>query len=112
MYADGRGTAQDDKAAVSWYAKAAHAQYAPAQSNLGYMYSYGRGVRADNHEAMKWYLRAASQNYAQGEINLGLAYFQRSDPHDLGEEGNGFARRQSRVLPKRKKNSDWPIRRD
>ena len=37
MYANGRGTAQNDRRAVEWYTKAAEQVYDAAQSTLGWM---------------------------------------------------------------------------
>jgi len=43
MYADGRGVAQDDAQALTWFRKAADQGNAGAQDKLGFMYVNGRG---------------------------------------------------------------------
>ncbi len=45
MYAEGKGTPQDDKQAVHWYTKSAEQGLAAAQNNLGVMYLNGKAFR-------------------------------------------------------------------
>ena len=45
MCRDGRGVAQDDGEAVTWFRRAAEQGNASGQFNLGLMYENGRGVR-------------------------------------------------------------------
>ena len=47
MYYRGEGVAQDDKAAVKWYTKAAEQGHVGAQTDLGLMYESGQGVAQD-----------------------------------------------------------------
>jgi TPR repeat protein len=49
--------------------------YAPSESNLGFMYLQGRGVASDNKEAAKLFRKAAQKGYAAAEYNLGLLYY-------------------------------------
>ena len=74
MYENGRGVAQDDGEAVSWYRRAAEQGDASGQFNLGVMYENGRGVAQDDGEAVSWYRRAAEQGDASGQFNLGVMY--------------------------------------
>jgi hypothetical protein len=64
MYDQGRGVAQDDKQAVSWYRKAAEQGYATAQNNLGNMYAQGKGVAQDYVQAHMWFNIASANGYA------------------------------------------------
>ncbi|KIO47791.1 tetratricopeptide repeat protein, partial [Nitrosospira sp. NpAV] len=61
LYAKGRGVAQDDREAVSWYRKAAEQGNADAQYNLGLAYTKGQGTTQDERQAAFWYLKAAEQ---------------------------------------------------
>ena len=60
MYAIGRGVAQDDQQAVTWYRKAAEQGDADAQYNLGIRYADGKGVTQDYIEAHMWFSLAAA----------------------------------------------------
>jgi TPR repeat protein len=74
MYANAKGTAQDDVEAIKWYLKAAEQGHAVAQTNLGLMYAKGRAVTQDCVEALKWYRLAAGQGYPAAQLNLGYMY--------------------------------------
>jgi TPR repeat protein len=74
MYYRGRGVAQDDKEAATWFRRAADGGDATAQFYLGGMFSEGRGVPQDYAESAQWYHRAADQGDGQAQYNLGLAY--------------------------------------
>ena len=74
MYRDGRGVAQDDGEAVTWFRRAAEQGNARGQSNFGFMCDTGRGVAQDDGEAVTWFRRAAEQGNARGQFNLGLMY--------------------------------------
>lgn len=74
-YDFGKGIAQNDTAAYTWYHKAAEQGYAPAQNALGLMYREGRGVEQSNETAVEWYHKAARQLNAKAMFNLGTAYY-------------------------------------
>jgi TPR repeat protein len=73
-YANGTGTARDDRLAVEWYRKAAAQGLAAAQTNLGTRYANGEGVARDTAQAVEWFQRAAEQGDAGGQFNLGVMY--------------------------------------
>jgi hypothetical protein len=73
-YYRGRGVAQSDTEAATWFKRAADQGDAVARFQLGVMYGEGRGVPQDFSEAARWYERAAEQGDAQAQYNLGLAY--------------------------------------
>jgi TPR repeat protein len=60
MYARGRGVAQDEQQAVTWYHKAAEQGDADAQYNLGIRYADGKGVTQDYIEAHMWFSLASA----------------------------------------------------
>ena len=64
----------DYNKAVKWYRKAAEQEFAPAQTNLGWMYENGWGVSQDYSEAVKWFRKAAEQGNARGQSCLGWMY--------------------------------------
>jgi TPR repeat protein len=72
LYRLGKGVAQNDRAAVKWYALAAQQASAEAQFNLGFMYDYGYGVPENDSASVKWYTLAAEQGHAQAQANLGV----------------------------------------
>ena len=74
MYATGRGVAQDDGEAVTWFRRAAEQGNSIGQTSLGAMYRAGRGVAQDDGEAVTWYRRAADQGNSIGQTNLGVMY--------------------------------------
>jgi TPR repeat protein len=74
VYYRGRGAAQNDAEAATWFKRAAEHGDAVARFQLGVMYGEGRGVPQDFAEAARWYERAADQGDAQAQYNLGLAY--------------------------------------
>jgi TPR repeat protein len=68
MYREGKVLPQNDKTALSWFArswytKAAEQGHSKAQYNLGTMYSQGDGVSVCNKTAAKWYNLAAEQSH-------------------------------------------------
>jgi TPR repeat protein len=67
MYANGRGVPQDNKAAVSWYRKAAEQDHADAQFHLGVVYASGLCVAQDLVVAVSWYRKAAEQGHADAQ---------------------------------------------
>ena len=76
MYANGRGVAKDEKAAVAWFRMAGDQGDAAAQSNLGVLYVNGRGVAKDEKAAAAWFHKAAQQGDADAQFNLGINYAQ------------------------------------
>jgi TPR repeat protein len=73
-YYRGRGVAQNDTEAASWFKRAAEQGDPVARFTLGVMYGEGRGVPQDFAEGARWYRLAAEQGDAQAQYNLGLAY--------------------------------------
>jgi hypothetical protein len=69
MYELGKGVAQDDKQAASWYRKAAEQGYATAQTNLGVMYAQGKGVAQDYVQAHMWSNIASANGDANARKN-------------------------------------------
>ena len=74
MYVQGRGVAQNDATAVSWYRKAAEQGHARAQYGHGIMYAKGRGVARSDATAVSWYRKAGEQGHAGAQFNLGDMY--------------------------------------
>ena len=85
MYENGRGVAQDEEQAVTFYGRAAQQGNASAQSNLVYiaqkgngsaqlhlgkMYEKGWGVAKDHEQAVTWYRLAAEQGKTAAKNNL------------------------------------------
>ena len=70
MYANGRGVAKDDAAAVSWYRKAAEQGYVRAQLDLGGIYE----TQNDDVAAASWYRKAADQGLAFAQHDIGVMY--------------------------------------
>ncbi|MCB1472504.1 MAG: SEL1-like repeat protein [Rhodobiaceae bacterium] len=71
-FTQGRGVAQDLKAAADWYQRAAAQGLAPAQYRLGSLYEKGHGVTRDMAMAEMWYLRAADQGNRKAMHNLAV----------------------------------------
>jgi len=71
LYAEGKGVAPDDTAAVRWYRLAAAQGHARGQASLGFMLHTGRGTEYDVAEAIEWYRKAANQGRASAQFNLG-----------------------------------------
>jgi Sel1 repeat len=62
MYANGRGVAQSNATAMSWFLKAKDANNHPsALYGLGYMHLSGYGVPMDHRKAFKFFSAAAEQ---------------------------------------------------
>jgi TPR repeat protein len=72
LYAEGKGVAQNDATAATWFQRAAEQGDAAAQYNLGASYAEGLGVAKDDVAAAKWFRRAADQGMAYAQLNLGL----------------------------------------
>lgn len=71
MYKTDDGVAQDFKAAVFWYRKAAEQWDVLGQQSLGFMYDNGWGVTQDRAEAIVWYLQAADQGDSKSQFYVG-----------------------------------------
>ena len=80
---DGRGLAQDQKAAALWFRQAASAGFAPAEFRLGALYQRGVGVERDPAAAKRWYSEAARLGNARAAHNLGVM-----DAEPLGEKAD------------------------
>jgi TPR repeat protein len=65
-YAQGKGVPKDDKAAASWFHKAARKGHARAQASMGFLYATGRGVRLDLVLAYLLLSEAAEQGDQMG----------------------------------------------
>lgn len=67
MSATGRGFAQSDATAVSWYRRAANQGDGAAQLKLGDMHANGRGVPQNNNQAYIWYTLALRSGMTAAE---------------------------------------------
>jgi TPR repeat protein len=65
---------KDFATALGFFRRAADANFALAQVNLGSLYFNGQGVARDYQEAAKWDRLAADQGLAPAQANLGLMY--------------------------------------
>lgn len=74
-YDKGRGTAEDDQKAFSWYEKAAQKGSAKAQYQLGKCYKDGEGVAKDKKKAFELFMQAAKEENADAQYAVGKAYF-------------------------------------
>ena len=74
LYADGKGVAKSDTAAMLWFLSSAKQGNADAQYNVGASYAEGLGVAKSEDEAAKWFRRAADQGMPIAQINIGLLY--------------------------------------
>lgn len=70
---EGKGVAQDDAEAFSWYRKAAEQGFAPAEFLTGQMYAFGKGTAEDQAEAVRWWRKASEHGWAYAQYNLGHA---------------------------------------
>jgi len=68
-------TAGDLDGAFEWCRRAADADLAWAQYNLGLMYQKGEGVAPSDAEALHWYRLAASQGFADAQQRLADLYY-------------------------------------
>ncbi|MDH3737721.1 MAG: sel1 repeat family protein [Alphaproteobacteria bacterium] len=76
IYNEGHERKQDFEQAVSWFARAAAQEYAPAEYSLGVKYEKGQGVPQSFNEAVAWYHRSAAQGNAAAQYRLGRMYVQ------------------------------------
>jgi TPR repeat protein len=65
---------KDFAKALEFFLRAAAANFALAEVNLGSLYFNGQGVARDYKEAAKWDRLAADQGLAPAQANLGLMY--------------------------------------
>jgi len=75
-YLLGRGVAQNDSKAFSYFSQAADREDDPfAQNEVAYMYASGKGTSRDFAKAITYYQRAADHGLASAQYNLGLMYW-------------------------------------
>jgi hypothetical protein len=67
MQATGRGTAQDDVAALSSYMRAARLGDSGGVRGMGVMFHLGQAVQQDSQEALAWFLVAAAMGNEDAE---------------------------------------------
>jgi localization factor PodJL len=60
-YAQGQGTAEDDRRAAAWFGRAAEQGYVDSQFDLAVLFERGQGVTQNRIAALKWYLIAAAK---------------------------------------------------
>ena len=106
-YYYGHGVPKDYAEAFSWFRKAAEQGLAQAQGALGAMYASGYGVPQDYAEAAHWYRQGAERGMPRIKPLSDLCIilvkaFLRTTPR----LPDGYTRRRSRVLRKRKALSD------
>lgn len=83
-YLLGRGVAQNNAKAFSYFKQAADNENDPfAQNELGYMYAAGKGTSRDYGQAIYYYTKAANHGLASAQYNLGLLYM-----HGMGTPRN------------------------
>ena len=76
---EGRGVAQNQRAAAQWFERAAVAGLAPAQFRIGMLYEKGIGVSSDRFTARRWYFQAAQSGNARAAHNLAVMYAEPPD---------------------------------
>ncbi|MGM9528831.1 MAG: tetratricopeptide repeat protein, partial [Phascolarctobacterium sp.] len=74
-YVHGYGVEKDIRIGLSWYRKAAEADYALAQLCLGEHYYLGKGVLVDSFEALKWFRKAAQEKNHRAQYYLAEFYY-------------------------------------
>jgi TPR repeat protein len=74
LYAEGKGVAQDDFAALEWFKRSAEQNFPDAQYNLGVFYASGRGTPQNDKLGMYWRLKAAENDFAQAQYSVGMDY--------------------------------------
>ncbi|GEM_PF-3374223 len=79
--------------AVTWYRKAANADLASAQYNLGNMYLKGLGIQKDWYQAAYWFKKAAEKGSIRAQNNLGVLFAQ--DKELMGDKAQSFSYYQS-----------------
>lgn len=90
-YAEGLGTAKDERAALEWYLKSAARDHVPAYISLGSIYSHGFGVPQDWAESIRWFRKGALAGNRIAQHNLGLDYEHgHGVPQDYAEAAHWF----------------------
>ncbi|MEJ0025847.1 MAG: tetratricopeptide repeat protein [Rhizomicrobium sp.] len=74
LYANGTGTARDDRRALHWYEAAALQGNRKAMHDLAVAYAQGRGTAKNPAEAARWFSRAAGYGYVDSEFDLAILY--------------------------------------
>lgn len=75
FYEEGKGVEMSEKEAAAWYAVAADAGLAAAQSRLGSLYLRGRGVPQDARKAFEYLSQAAEQEEMSALRDLAYCYW-------------------------------------
>lgn len=76
----------DNRAAFTWFEKAALLGNSRAQNQLGWLYFQGQGVRQDDTQAAIWFRKAAGQGHASAQNSLaGLYYEGRGLPQNFAQ---------------------------
>lgn len=106
----GRGVAQDEQQAISWFRKAAEQGVVKAQNNLANRYFLGKGVKKDYKQAVYWWSKAVEDSepedalfmlgkcYENGlgvqkDLLQAIIYYQRAlDTEELEEEEEEIAK--------------------
>jgi TPR repeat protein len=74
LYDAGKGVAQDQSVAASWYRKAAKQNHLLAQVYLGALLYSGQGVKQNYAEAARWFRTAADSGDDLAQFYLGSMY--------------------------------------
>jgi clan AA aspartic protease (TIGR02281 family) len=99
--------ADNFKAAVEYYRKAAQQNYAAAQNSLGYAYANGQGIPVDDQRAIAWYRTAADQGLAAAQNNLGVMYAKgQGVPQDAQQAAAWFGKAAKQGLLSAQSNLD------
>lgn len=72
IFADGRGVARNEAAAMTWFRTAAEQGDAVGQNNLGAMLTIGPRALKNEAEAVVWFRKAAEQGNNDAKVNLAL----------------------------------------
>ncbi len=85
LYDSGKGVAQDQATAASWYRKAAEQKHLFAQVYLGSLYYSGQGVKQNYGEAARWFRGPAAAGNDQAQFYLGSMY---ANGAGVGKDGS------------------------
>ncbi len=78
LYYSGHGVVHNNKAAASWWERAARQGLSAAQNDMGVLYHrhhIGSGVPQDFKKAAGYYHQAAKQGYGWAQLNIGGMWF-------------------------------------